>query len=121
MGKSSVHFDPAEGDAHLKAFGAAFEAECEKAGSQRIDPLGQFLPGPPDAVARRNQRLAVGPTPGRGIEAASDGVAEQRRIGDAANVAIRFFCQVCSLMPQGMCWVHCTQGLGQEQFPGAVR
>lgn len=27
MGKSSVHFDPAEGDAHLKAFGAAFEAE----------------------------------------------------------------------------------------------
>ena len=55
---------------------AAFEAEREKARGQRIDPLRQFLPGPPDAVARRNQRLAIGPAPGGRIEAAPDGVAE---------------------------------------------
>ena len=73
---------------------AALEAEREKARGQRVDPLGEFLPGPAHAVARRNQRLAIAPAPGGEIEAAPDGVAQQRRIGDAANIAIGFFGQV---------------------------
>ena len=77
---------------------AAFEAEREKARGQRIDPLGQFSPCPSDAVAWRNQRLAIGPAPRRLIEAASDGVAEQRGIGDAANITICCFGQVRSSM-----------------------
>ena len=75
---------------------AGFEAEREKARGQRVDPLGQFLPGPPDAMAWRNQRLAIAPAPGRRIEAVPDGFAEQRRIGNAANIAVRNFGQVRS-------------------------
>ena len=73
---------------------AGFEPEREKTRGQRIDALGQFLPRPPHAVARRDQRLAIAPAPGREIEAVPDGVAEQRRIGNAANIAIRNFSQV---------------------------
>ena len=65
---------------------AAFQPEREKAGRQRIDAFGEFLPGPADIVARRNQRLAVAPAPHRVIEALPDGVAQQRRIGGAGNV-----------------------------------
>ena len=80
---------------------AGLEAEREKARGQRIDPLGQLLPSPPHAMARRDQRLAIPPTPDRKIEAVSDGVAEQRRIGDAANIAIRNFSQVGFSMRRG--------------------
>ena len=72
---------------------AAFEAEREKARGQRIDALGEFLPGPPDIMAWRNQRLAIGPALRGQIEAAPDGVAEQRRIGDAANITGCYFGQ----------------------------
>ena len=67
---------------------AAFEAEREKARRQRVDALGKFLPGPAHVMAWRNQRLAIAPALGCAIEAAADGVAEQRRVGDAADVAV---------------------------------
>ena len=49
--------------------GAAFQPEREKARRQRIDPLGQFSPIPPDVMARRHQRLALRPAPRRLIQA----------------------------------------------------
>ena len=55
---------------------ATFEAERQKAGGQRIDSLRQFFPGPPDAVARRNQRLAITPAPGGVIESSANGGAQ---------------------------------------------
>ena len=67
---------------------AALEAEREKARGQRIDAFGKFLPGPAHVMARRNQRLAIAPALRGLIEAAPDGVAEQRRVGDAADVAV---------------------------------
>jgi hypothetical protein len=70
---------------------AALQPEREKARRQRIDPLRQFSPIPPDVMARRHQRLAAGPAPGRLVEAMSDGLAQQRRVGDAANVTVGWF------------------------------
>ncbi|MGY4510898.1 hypothetical protein ACVIN2_004352 [Bradyrhizobium sp. USDA 3650] len=72
---------------------AAFEAERDKAGGERIDPRGKLLPCPSHAVAGRDQRLAIAPAPRGVIEAAPDRVAEQRRVGDAANVTVGFVCQ----------------------------
>ena len=73
---------------------AAFEAEREKARGQRIDALGQFPPRPAHVMARRNQRLAIAPALRGLIEAAPDGVAQQRRVGDAADVAVGFVGQI---------------------------
>src|SRR4029077_7118044 len=73
---------------------AALEAEREKSGGERVDPLGQFRPRPANAMARRNQRLALPPAPHCLVEDVPDGLAQQRRIGDAANIAVRNFCQV---------------------------
>ena len=67
---------------------AALEAEREKARRQRIDAFGKLFPGPAHVMARRNQRLAIAPPRGGLIEAAPDGVAEQRRVGGAADVAV---------------------------------
>ena len=75
---------------------AALEAKREKARRQRIDALGKFLPGPAHVMAWRHQRLAIAPARGGLIEAAPDGVAEQRRVGDAADVAVDGVGQVCS-------------------------
>ena len=67
---------------------AAFEAEREKSRRQRVDARGKFLPRPADVMARRNQRLAIAPSLRGPIEAASDGVSQQRRVGNAADVAV---------------------------------
>ncbi len=67
---------------------AAFEAKREKTRRQRVDALGKFLPRPADVMAWRNQRLAIGPSLRGPIEAAPDGVSQQRRIGNAADVAV---------------------------------
>lgn len=75
---------------------ATFEPEREKAGSQRIDPLRQFLPGPLDPVARRNQRVALAP-PARGIiETSTNGDPQQWHIGCTANITVRYLGHVCS-------------------------
>ncbi len=67
---------------------AAFEPEREKARRQRVDAFGKLLPCPAHVMARRNQRLAIAPARGGPIEAAPDGIAKQRRVGDAADVAV---------------------------------
>ena len=67
---------------------AALEAEREKARRQRVDARGELFPGPAHVMAWRNQRLAIAPARGGLIEAAADGVAEQRRVGSAADVAV---------------------------------
>src|SRR5262249_2416159 len=74
---------------------ATFESEREKARSQRIGPLRQFFPGPPDAVARRNQRVAISPASCGVIETSANGDAQQWHIGCAANIAVRRFGHVC--------------------------
>ena len=77
---------------------AAFETEREKACRQRIDARGKLFPGPANVMAWRNQRLAIAPASGCLIEAAPDGVAEQRRVGGAADVAVEGVGQVgCSM------------------------
>ena len=73
----------------------AFQPEREETRSQRVDAFGKFLPGPAHIVARRNQRLAITPAPRRVVEAPADGVAEQRRVGNTADVTVRFVCQDC--------------------------
>ena len=77
---------------------AALQAKREKARRQRVDALGKLLPGPAHVMAWRNQRLAIAPARGGLIEAASDGVAEQRRVGGAADVAVEGVGQVYSSM-----------------------
>jgi hypothetical protein len=72
---------------------AAFKAKCEKACGERVDALGEFRPGPSHGVAGRDQRLATAPAAYGVIEAATDGVAEQRRVRDAANIAVGFICK----------------------------
>ena len=49
-----------------------------------------------ETSASRSAQRRGGP-----VEAAPDGIAEQRRIGDAANIAIREFSQVDLSMRQG--------------------
>ena len=94
---------------------AALQPQREKAGRQRIDALGEFLPGPADIMARRNQRLAVAPAPHREIEALPDGVAQQRRIGGAANVTGCWFGQVCFSMRKCVA----REGVGDRSIPEA--
>ena len=77
---------------------AALQAEREEARRQRVDARGKLFPGPAHVMAWRNQRLAVAPASGCLIEAASDGVAEQRRVGGAADVAVEGVGQVYSSM-----------------------
>ncbi|MGY4328813.1 hypothetical protein ACVWWG_003230 [Bradyrhizobium sp. LB7.2] len=72
---------------------AALEAKREKTGGERVDPRGKLLPCPSHAVTGRDQRLAIAPALRGLIEAAPDGVAEQRRVGDAANVTVGLVCQ----------------------------
>ncbi len=67
---------------------AALQAERQKARRQRFDAFGKFLPGPAHVMAWRNQRLAIAPARGGLVEAAADGVAEQRRVGGAGDVAV---------------------------------
>ena len=84
----------------------AFEPERDETGGQRIDTFGEFRPRPPDIMAWRNQRFAAGPAPSCQIEAAPDGVAQQRRIGDTANITRCYFGQACSSMRRSTCQAH---------------
>src|SRR5262249_22139502 len=72
---------------------AAREAKGEEARRQRVDLFRKLLPGPAHAVAWRDQRLALAPSFHGEIEAASDGVAEQRRAGRAAYITVRSLTQ----------------------------
>src|SRR4029078_10998395 len=67
---------------------ADLQRAAKKTRRQRVDAFGKFLPRPAYVMARRYQRLAIAPARRGLVEGAPDGVAQKRRVGDAADVAV---------------------------------
>ena len=66
---------------------AAPEAECEQAGREGIRVVPQLAPGPPDALGARDQSGLVRPGRGGTVQRLPDGLAEQRLVVRAMDIA----------------------------------